>query len=99
MDNSLLFPNLAPSVEDYPVCLGIISKVIELAPSDSRIDAAITLVADKTYHTTIAIYALCGQFKSEAKTFSLVTSLRQAQRSMLMILKEWKQNRFKNEKR
>ncbi len=97
MKNVLSYPSLVPCVEDSMACTGIMSKIDDLAPSDSHINAAINLLADGTYHTIIGINAVCGKFRSEAKTFSLVSSLKQAQRSMLMILAEWKGTRFENQ--
>ena len=96
MKNLLFYSGTKPSGADYPECSDIMSKVDDLAPSDSRVDAVINLLTDGTYHTVIAINAITGKFKSEAKTRTLVSSLKQAQRSMLTILAEWKGTRFEN---
>ena len=96
MKNILSYSGTQPSGEDYSECTDIMSKVDDLAPSDSHVDAVIKLLTDGTYHTTIAINAICGNFQSQAKTRTLVSSLKQAQRSMLAILAEWKGTRFEN---
>ena len=97
MKNSLTYPNVAPDLVDQPACDSILSRIDDLAPSDSHIEAIISLLKDGTYHSIIAINAVCGRFQSEAKTNSLVSSLNQAQRSMLLILSEWKGQRFANQ--
>ncbi|MEQ1875070.1 MAG: hypothetical protein ABL958_00395 [Bdellovibrionia bacterium] len=91
--NVMYFPNLLPSHDDRPVCSNMMSRIDDLAPSDSKTNAIVNLLADGTYHTVIAISALCGQFKTEAKAKSFVSSLTEAQHGMLRTLAEWKQKR------
>jgi hypothetical protein len=91
--NVMYFPNLFPSYDDQPVCTKMMSRIDDLAPSDSKTHAIINLLADGTYHTIIAISALCGQFKVEATARSLVSSLKEAQEDMLNTLAEWKRQR------
>ncbi len=69
------------------------SRVFDLAPSDSDVSASIDVLADGNYHTVIAITAICGSFRSEGKTASLVSSLSQAQQGMLKVLADWKKKR------
>ena len=90
----MYFPNLMPSHYDHPICTKMMSRIDDLAPYDSNIKAIINLLDDGTYHTIIAINAICGYFKSEATTTSLVSSLGQAQQSMLKTLADWKERRF-----
>lgn len=71
----------------------MMSRIDELAPSDSTANAIVNLLADGTYHTVIAISALCGQFKTEAIARSFVSSLTEAQQGMLKALEEWKKVR------
>lgn len=92
--HTLFFPDLVPSNKDYAVCTNAMTKIFDLAPSDSSVQAFINLLADGTYHTVIAINALIRPFKSEAKTSSLSTSLIQAQQNMLAALADWKKGRF-----
>ena len=87
------FPNLPPSYDDRPICSKMMSRIDDLAPSDSNANAIVNLLADGTYHTVIAISALCGQFKTEAKANSFVSSLSEAQQGMLKTLAEWKKMR------
>ena len=94
MSSSVQYPNLVPCPVDYPTCSSSMTKVYELAPSDSNVSAFINLLADGTYHTIIAINAIRGPFRSEAKTPTLLSSLQQAQQSMLAILADWKKERF-----
>jgi len=94
---NVLYPNLVPTYDDYPTCTAGMYRVFELAPSDSNMRAFINLLADGTYHTIIAINAVCGPFKSEGRTHSLASSLKQAQHSMLTILAHWKKGRFKDD--
>jgi hypothetical protein len=95
--NVMYFPKLMPSGDDQPVCTSMMSRIDDLAPYNSNINAIINLLADGTYHTSIAIHAFCGQFNTEATTSSLVSSLGQAQKSMLAELTEWKKRRFQSE--
>jgi len=92
--DALTFSGLTPSTVDYPICSDILRVIGELAPSDSKIVAAIQLIADDVYHTILTVHGNCGPFQAEAKTKSLVSSLRQAQRSMLTIIADWKTTRF-----
>ena len=99
MSETMYFPNLAPSPEDQQQCALIMSNVVGLSPSSSIVKAAINKLTDGTYHTIIAVTGIARQFQSEAKGHTLVASLKQAHRSMLMILEEWKRGRFKDEKK
>lgn len=97
MKNLISYSKVTPCQDDVPACASIMSKIDDLAPFDSHVDATISLLKDGTFHTVIAITAICGKFKSEAKHQTLVSSLKQAQRSMLTILAEWKDGRFANQ--
>ncbi len=97
MANVLRFPALMPEPADYPVCNELMTRIRELAPYDSNVHAAIHRLADGTYHTIIAVQAFCGRFQAEAKTLSLVSSVKQAHKSMLAVLVEWKKGRFKSD--
>lgn len=95
MKNYFKLSNVLPERAEYATCLQIMSNVDDLAPSDSHVNAVISQLADGTYHTIIAIKAACGHFYAEAKTSSLVLSLKHAQKNMLKNLEEWKSLRFK----
>ena len=97
LNNLLFFPNLSPCKVDSQACKDMMSRVEDLAPYDSTVKATISLLADGTYHTIIAVSAVCGLFESEGKTRLLVTSLKQAQKSIFKVLVDWKKQRFGND--
>lgn len=94
MKNILRFPKLKPHQDDYETCNNMMYRIDDLAPYDSHVSAVINLLADGSYHTVIGINALCGKFQSEGKTLSLVSSVKQAHKTMLTVLADWKKNRF-----
>ena len=94
MNKTNFFPGLVPNEADAAECNEIMSVIEDLAPYDANINASITRANGGRFHTVIAINAICGQFKSEAKSLSLLESLKLAQDSMLVILSRWKALRF-----
>ncbi|MBC7457453.1 MAG: hypothetical protein H7235_04190 [Bdellovibrionaceae bacterium] len=94
MKNYFTKSAVKPSQDDYMSCNQLMSAVDDLAPSDANVNAMIDRHADGTYHAFIAIQASCGKFFAEAKTTSLMTSLKQAQNKILSSLDTWKGTRF-----
>jgi hypothetical protein len=97
MKSVLRFPSLVPDKTDYRVCNDMMVRIDDLAPYGSSNNAVIRLLADGSYHTILAVNAMCGRFESEAMTFSLVSSLKKAHKDMLAILADWKTKRFHSE--
>ena len=88
MKNYFKKSNVKPRGSELFVCSEIMSRIDDMAPSDAKVSAIIRQLADGTYHTLIPVLATDekfsrGQFFSEAKTHSLVSSLRAAQAEML----------------
>lgn len=99
MKNYFKLSSVQPGGSEFALCSELMSRVDELAPSDSSVSARISRLADGTYHTLIPIRSADrkfagGQFYAEAKTRSLISSLKAAQAEMLMKLREWKSERF-----
>jgi hypothetical protein len=99
MKNYFKSSSVKPRGPEYTACWEIMSRIDELVPSDAKVSALINRLADGTYHTLIPVRAADGpfadgQFYTEAKTRSLISSLRAAQSEMLRKLKEWKVGRF-----
>ncbi len=94
MKNHLFYTNLAPCAADEQSCSREMARIFDMAPSDSCMVTLINKLADGTYHTVIAIHALCGPFRAEANKISLVLSLKDAQKNMQTTLVEWKKTRF-----
>lgn len=79
---------------EYQICMGLMEAIDEMAPSDSWVNANVDRQPDGLYQVRIRVRSSRGRFATEAETFSLVSSFKQAQRSMLRSLDEWKRNRF-----
>ncbi len=99
MKNYFKRSSVKPGGSDSFIGFEIMSRIEELAPSDAKVSAIIKRLADGTYHTMIPVLATDerfsnGKFYAEAKTNSMMSSLRAAQAEMLGKLREWKANRF-----
>lgn len=99
MKNYFKLSSVQPGGSEFLLCSELMSRIDDLAPSDATVSARISRLADGTYHTLIPVRAADqkfsgGQFYAEAKTRSLLSSLKAAQAEMLMKLREWKSERF-----
>lgn len=99
MKNYFKTSSVQPGGSDFVLCAELMSRIDDLAPSDAKVSAFISRLADGTYHTLIPVRAADkmfedGKFFAEAKTQSLVSSLKEAQRQILIKLREWKEARF-----
>ena len=99
MKNYFKSSNVKPGGPEFAVCWEIMARIDELVPSDARVCAIINRLADGTYHTLIPVRAADsrfadGKFYSEAKTRSLISSLKAAQTEILKKLNDWKTDRF-----
>ncbi|CAN5643139.1 hypothetical protein BH10BDE1_BH10BDE1_11630 [soil metagenome] len=99
MKNYFKRSSVKPGRSEFAACWEIMSRIDDLVPSDAKVYAIINRLADGTYHTLIPVRAADarfseGKFFTEAKTSSLVSSLKEAQGEMLKKLRDWKSNRF-----
>ncbi len=99
MKNYFKTSDVQPRGSEFVLCAEMMSRIDDLAPSDASICARISRLADGTYHTLIPVRAAdkmfaSGQFFAEAKTQSLVSSLKEAQHQILRKLREWKAERY-----
>lgn len=94
MKNYFEKSTIVPQHAEYVKCSDLMSQVEELAPSDSNVYARVNQTKDGSFHTIIAINASCGRFYAEAKTGTLVSSLKSAQNNILKKLDHWKSIRF-----
>ena len=94
MKNYFEKSEIVPKNAEYVKCSDLMSRVEDMAPSDSNVYAKVNQLHDGSFHTIIAINATCGRFYAEAKTTSLVSSLKSAQNSILKKLDHWKSIRF-----
>ncbi len=85
---------IVPENTEFIKCSDLMSHVEEMAPSDSNVYARVNQLRDGTFHTIISINASCGRFYAEAKTGTLVSSLKSAQSGILKKLDHWKSIRF-----
>jgi hypothetical protein len=68
--------------------------VTDLSPSDAWVRAIVDRVSDGTYRSIISVKGFSGEFDSESSGFSLLASLKKAQRNLLNSIKDWKKHRF-----
>lgn len=99
MKNYFKHSQVKPGRSDFAFCSELLSRIDDLAPSDAKVTAIISRMADGMYHTLIPVRAsdsrfADGSFYAEARTKSLISSVKQAQAEMLNKLKDWKASRF-----
>ena len=99
MKNYFKRSSVKPRDSELFACSELMSRIDDLAPSDAKVSAIIKKLADGTYHTLIPVLATDerfsnGKFYAEAKTNSMLSSLRAAQAEILTKLRDWKANRF-----
>lgn len=94
MKNYFKRSEVKPRGFELLTCSELMSRIDDLAPSDASVSAMIERSSDGMFHTLIPIRGSGGSFVSEARTNSLISSLRAAQREMLSKLRDWKEHRF-----
>lgn len=94
MENKVNYSHFTPERNEHQACSQIIGIIDELAPSDSYVQAQIDQAEDGSFNSSIHVSSCNGDFKAESSGFSLLSSLKKAQRGILDNMEEWKRKRF-----